>query len=166
MKNSYKAWTLRFVPDSVRGEFINIGLIVGCNYADWAIHTVDSFSRANKIGGDAQLLTPFLDSLKSSVSVANDPSLIGAGKLPLWTFGQGITEGYLDDLRRRLNNSLQISEPHLAHGDSAQEILELLYPHFVCENVREPLHRVRTQMRHSFQEAIRKLAPRERPACH
>lgn|GEM_PF-4832006 len=158
METEYKTWTLRFVPDSVRGEFINIGLIVGCNSADWAIRTVESFSRANRIGGDAQLLNPLLNTLKAFVSTANCATA-GArtGTLAFWDNQGCISEGYLDDLRRRFNNALQISEAYPAYGSSAEEILELLYPHFVSESIRETTHRARTQMRRSFREALNNI---------
>lgn len=43
----YQYWLIRYVPNAVRGEFVNIGVLVGMDGKDWALRTVDSFTRAS-----------------------------------------------------------------------------------------------------------------------
>jgi len=154
LSNEYMSWTLKYVPNTARGEFVNIGIIVGSHDSDWAIRHVSNFTRASRLGGDASFMRPLLRQLAARVTLANnDQDSHSLGELD---FGDPMALSYwtLEELRARLNNSLQISNPTPAFGESAADIANILYGHLVSETVRPSIPRARTRMRNAFRSAV------------
>lgn len=154
MSNEYISWILRYIPNTARGEFVNIGVLVGSHGSDWAIRHVSNFSRASRLGGDAAFMRPLLRRLALRVALTNEESneseldvfnVDGPTSLTFWT---------IEELSARLNNSLQISSPTPAFGSSASEVADILYGHLVSETVRAAVPRARTLMRNTFRNAV------------
>ncbi|NQX28312.1 DUF3037 domain-containing protein [Microbacteriaceae bacterium VKM Ac-2854] len=140
---SYSYWLLRYVPDTVRGEFVNIGVIVGDDdRADWAIRTVESFVRANRLGGDASLSKSWLDRLVQRVAANQDTN---AQLYPV-ALDTGISRSWLDRQRSRLNNSVQISPPTPVATADAASAADLLFSRLVNEAAREERSTSRTRL--------------------
>ena len=50
MTTKYAYALLRFVPDPIKGEFVNIGIIAGSDEEDrWEIRTIDRAGRATQL---------------------------------------------------------------------------------------------------------------------
>lgn len=124
----YTYWVIRHVPSPVRGEYVNIGLIVGASGHDWAIQHVESFARANRIGGEASRAAGFLDRLASRVE---DTLLPPA--MQLRNDNQPLTEAWLESLRPHLQNTVQLSHPRPISAGSADDALRIIYPLLIEE---------------------------------
>ena len=139
----YHHWIVRYVPDPVRGEFVNIALLVGKDGADWAFRAVSNLRRATRLGGDPTAASYWLRELERMVTRLNDspaakpePALAA-----LADSGEHISAAIVARLAGRLNNAVQISAPHPVIADSAQIGLEMLFDHLVAD----PKVRQRTQ---------------------
>jgi len=139
---NYHYWLLRYVPDAVRGEAINVGVVVGRDNGDWAMKRVRSYRRANRLGGNAARMTPWLDWLQESISDISAPPLLDLpnhSTMPL-------TEAGMRRLALRLNNSVQIAAPRPVSAESAQEAATFLYDHLVVESVIHPRSSTRQRL--------------------
>lgn len=154
MALGYESWVLRYVPDPVRGEFVNVGVIVGVDGRDWAIRSMVSFSRANRLGGNASLLRPALNSLRTRVSLTNRRIPSSFQGFQEMARERPLTESAVAELSARYNNALQISPPMPAFGESAEQVAGMLYSHLVLESIREPVSRPRTRMINDFSKAL------------
>lgn len=154
MARAYESWILRYVPDPVRGEFVNVGVLVGSDGADWAIRSMSSFARANRLGGNASLIRPVLNTLGTRVSVTNDRTPSSFQGFREMASVRPLSELAIADLSAHYNNALQISPPMPAYGTSADEVASMLFTHLVLENIREPHSRPRTQMLNDFAKAL------------
>lgn len=154
VSNEYISWILRYVPNTARGEFINIGVLVGSHGSDWAIRHVSNFSRASRLGGDAAFMRPLLRELMRRVALSNEEP--DGSETDLFNVGspRPLTFWTVEELSARLNNSLQISDPTPAFGSSASEVADILYGHLVSETVRASVPRARTLMRNTFRNAV------------
>lgn len=156
MNNEYVSWILRYVPNTARGEFVNIGVLVGSQGSDWALRHVSNFTRASRLGGDALFMRPLLQQLSRRVSGLN----LSAPNHSIDVFDSASLEPLsywtVEEMRARFNNSLQISEPSPAFGASAEEIASILYGHLVSETIRESVPRSRTRMKTNFRTAVMK----------
>lgn len=133
-------WTIRWVPDVVRGEFINIGVLAGDDEThDWAIQHVDSFKRANLLGGDAGRAESYLGALTQRVS---------ASLLPPGMFGDrpGLSFAEVERIRAHQSNSVQLGAPRLVHAASAVDALSIVYPLMVDEPEVHRRSRARTRL--------------------
>ncbi len=138
----YMYWTLRYLPDAVRGEFVNIGLIAGRDGADWAIRSVSSFNRTSRLGGDLSVARRWITSLKQDVNHSDVGQLAYAGI--------GMNEQRLERMRALHNNSVQLSDPLPVIANSAREAVDLLFERLVVE----PEPRSRSN---SYQRAVENL---------
>ncbi|PJJ58070.1 Protein of unknown function (DUF3037) [Mumia flava] len=123
---SYRYWLLRYVPDPVRGEFVNLGVIVGDGECDWAIRRVHNFKRASRLGGDASLAADWLERLERRFPQLPDEQPLGTEAL--------LSYGWLEHTRARLNNSIQVSQSAPVSARSAKEAAERLYGFLVKED--------------------------------
>lgn len=128
----YRYWTLRYLPDAVRGEFVNIGLIAGCDGADWAIRTISSFTRASRIGGDLSNARSWAKSLERTVKDAKKAQALQLSNV-------GISEAWLAERKAFHNNAVQLSEAMPVVAATAEAAVELLYPLLVTDP--EPIKR-------------------------
>ncbi|NKS66341.1 DUF3037 domain-containing protein [Rhodococcus hoagii] len=126
----YNYWTLRYLPDAVRGEFVNIGLIVGRDGADWSMRSIESFNRASRLGGDLSVAHSWIKTLRSTFASANSGDY-------LTRVGSGVSEDWIVRLRGFHNNCVQISEPLPVVASSANEAVDLLFDRLVVEPVQQ-----------------------------
>ncbi|GAA0608209.1 DUF3037 domain-containing protein [Kribbella sandramycini] len=130
----YMYWMLRYVPDSARGEFVNVGLIVGNEQrADWAVRTVPSLSRASRLGGDARWVEDWL--ARFQAAVGSDLPLM---RPPTQSSSSGFSFASLDRIRRHLNNSFQITEPLPLRAADADSAADILYSQLIVESTQGP----------------------------
>jgi len=110
------------VPDPVRGEFVNIGVIAGGG-ADWSFRRVSNLGRAAQLGGSATTANPFLQRIAASIE-ARVPGELGA------PFGKGDVE----DLRVRMNNLVQLSEARPVLAVTSEEAVNLAFELMVVDS--------------------------------
>jgi hypothetical protein len=151
---NYKYWLLRYVPDVVRGEAINVGVLVGRDGADWAVRRVSSFRRANRLGGDASLMTPWLKWLESAVDETTHPAFAGIGEQPLLA----MTEASVQRLSVRLNNAVQIAQPRPVLADDAASAADFLFSELVLENEVHPRSTTRQRLLTGLRDQYQRVA--------
>jgi hypothetical protein len=130
MTHSYTYWLLRYVPDSIRGEMVNIGVLVGRDGGDWSLRRVRSYRRANRLGGDASRVDPWLTALEYEIrSIMNS-------ELELFrdSSQEPLSSARIHRMRLRLNNSIQIGEPAAVQGETAAETAGFLFDFLVSES--------------------------------
>lgn len=145
----YDYWVVRYVPDPVRGEFVNIGVIAGRD-ADWSMRRVSNLRRASRIGGSAVVTDPFLNRIETSIQrqLNEVESLMPSANLA--KFGKG----RLEDLRNRMNNIVQISEARPVLATSSEEAADLAFELMVVDIDHEVKHRSRTRTVHKLRDAF------------
>ncbi|MCM3501095.1 DUF3037 domain-containing protein [Microbacterium sp. P26] len=142
MNEPYHYWLVRYVPDIARGERVNIAVIVGRDSGDWAIRSAPNLKRASRLGGDAQALRPWLESLERSVRDYEHPPLaLFAAVNP-----ETVSRAWLSLLSHRFNNILQLSDPVPVDGPSAEEAAEFLYSALVATPDARPRSKTRTRL--------------------
>jgi Protein of unknown function (DUF3037) len=124
----YNYWLLRYAPDSARGEFVNVGVVVGSDDSDdWAFGRIHSLARASRLGGDASRIEDWLIRLHASIS-------------PEWPLERAaalgvrlrLSLGSFDRIRRQLNNTFQISSPRPVLATSADAAADQLFAQLVA----------------------------------
>jgi hypothetical protein len=125
----YTYWLLRYVPDTLRGEMVNIGVLVGRDGGDWALRRVSSFRRAGRLGGDASRVRPWLEWLEHQIDAYQQPTLDTFAAESI----EALSAARIHRLQTRLNNSIQISEPTSVQGESASATADFLYQFLVSE---------------------------------
>lgn len=145
----YDYWVVRYVPDPVRGEFVNIGVIAGRD-EDWSMRRVSNLRRASRIGGSAVVTDPFLHRIETSIQrqLNEVESLMPSATLA--KFGKG----RLEDLRHRMNNIVQISEARPVLATSSEEAADLAFELMVVDIDHEVKHRSRTRTVHKLRDAF------------
>lgn len=113
---------IRYVPNVVRGEFINIGAIVvndNEDRAEYRWRVTEDWTRAKKL--DASLVSSIREYLKIELPQRlGTPEKKGARR-------------FLDQFRYDLQNCVQIREPLPMCADSHEDALNLVFPKFVVE---------------------------------
>lgn len=124
----YQYSIIRFVPSPIRGEFVNLGLIVGSDQTDeWLIDVVGSRSRATKLDDENvfPMVAADLQRLQSNIESYSDPDMFGASV--------DLSLSWLRELSRDSQNLLQFSTPKTVLATSAQEAMEKLWNRLVSE---------------------------------
>lgn len=126
----YQYSIIRFVPSPVRGEFVNLGLIIGSDQTgEWMIEVVSSMSRASRLDDDKvlSLLATDLLQLQSTIESYNEPEM----------FGQTVelSEDWLADMSRNSRNQLQFSHPNPVVAESIGNAFEKLWGRLIVESV-------------------------------
>lgn len=151
MEHLYTAWILRFVPNSARGEFINMGVLVGRDGGDWALRHVETLERATCLSTfrpeASELLSPVtgLADTVNGLRPADEP------------FSELVERASVAGVRRiksGLHNALQLSNEMPAIGDTADDVAQLLYQHLVLEGPARERASARDRMRARLQEAV------------
>lgn len=130
----YQYSIIRFVPSPVRGEFVNLGLLLGSDQTgEWLIKVVGSKSRAAKIDDDnlLPLVVTDLQRLESAVEGYTEPELFDPQV--------ELSESWLAELARDSRNQLQFSYPNPVVAESIGEAFEKLWGRLVVESL--PLKR-------------------------
>ncbi|MBP2354004.1 hypothetical protein JOF29_005114 [Kribbella aluminosa] len=155
----YDYWVIRYVPDAIRGEFVNIAVIAGRN-EDWSFRRVGNLGRASRLGGSAAMTHAFMRRIEEAISVRLSAveSLVPSDLMPL-------RKGDVEDLRVRMNNIVQLSEARPVLANSAEEAANLAYDLMIVDTDTEVGHRSRVKvvnrLRHAFEvrpELVQHLA--------
>ena len=144
----YNYWTMRYLPDPARGEFVNIGLLVGQDGADWAVRTVHSFDRVSRLGGDLNVARHWSSNFREMVA-ANTDALAGIV----------ISQGTINSLRGFHNNAVQLSAPLPVVAESAEAAIEVLYDRLVLEPAHSPRSTSHSRAVRTLGEAYGQLRP-------
>lgn len=136
----YRYWLIRYVPDAARGEFVNVGIVVGNDRADWALRRVHSLRRASRLGGNASTLEPWLTRIERLITDHQNPPLFGS------LVERPLSSGWMGHLSGRLNNAIQISDATPIEADSAEEAASFLFPFLVAETSARPAARTRARL--------------------
>ncbi len=132
---------IRFVPDPARGEFVNVGAVVGSeDSAEWKIRPVENFARARSLGRPEAIKAVdfFVDHVQSDLCEHDS----GIGPLD---------EAWLGRLHDSSRNVVQLSRPAIVVADSADHALERVFATMIVQNPR------RRYPPHSKKEAFRGL---------
>lgn len=145
----YDYWVVRYVPDPIRGEFVNIGVIAGRDQ-DWSMRRVTNLRRASRIGGSAVVTDPFLHRIEDAIQ----RQLIEVESLMPSDLSVTFGKGRLEDLRQRMNNIVQISESRPVVATSSEEAADLAFELMVVDVDHEVKHRSRTRVVHKLRDAF------------
>ncbi len=121
---------IRFVPDPARGEFVNVGAIVGSEESsEWQVQQIENPKRARAIDANASLgaVWSFIDRVGADVDnfEAVTQSLFGPDV--------ELTEDWLWRLHADHQNIVQLSAPVPMVAESADEALETVFELMVLD---------------------------------
>lgn len=141
-------WVIRYVPDPVRGEFVNLGVIAGAG-SQWQFRKVSSLQRASRLGGSATATRSFLTRIGDSIdSELHDVAALI--DLP----GEHTSAGFLEDLRTRMNGIVQLSAPRPIRAQTVDDAADIAFDLMVVDNGPVTRHRSRTQVAQHVLEAF------------
>ena len=121
---------IRFVPDPARGEFVNVGAIVGSEESsEWQVRQIENPVRARAIDEHASLdaVWSFID--RVGVDVDN----FEAGTQSLFGPEVELTEEWLGRLHADHQNIVQLSAPAPMVAESADDALERVFDLMVLD---------------------------------
>lgn len=124
----YDFSVLRFVPDTLRGEFVNLGVIVGSDQTgEWDIRLNESYKRARRFDTDDVIdsAVPLVVDLGRKFDEYNDA--IEEERAP----SDPISIDWLRDFASQSRNLLQVTPPSVISADNINEALSLLFRQFV-----------------------------------
>jgi len=114
---------IRFVPDPGRGEFVNVGAIVGSDSSGWQIRQIENPVRARRLDDNSLLdgVWSFMDRVGSKIDQyeQESESLFGPG--------MELGEDWLDTLYRDHQNIVQLSPPTPVAAESADEAMDRIF---------------------------------------
>ena len=148
----YQYSIIRFVPSPTRGEFVNLGVIVGNDATDeWTMEVVGKKSRAAKLddAGILPLVSTELERLQ--LRFPGDDEEVPYGN------GPEINEAWLADIASQSRNVVQYTSPHPILAADASTALEKLWNLFIVDHVRQKReslskHQIRTRYLRSLQQ--------------
>lgn len=146
----YEYWVVRYVPDSIRGEYVNVAVITG-NGDDWHFRKTGNLRRAARLGGSASGATVhFFTRLEQSIQHdvdAVEALLPEEGQHPF-------SRVELEERRGRMKNTIQLSAPRPVLADSAEQAADIAFGLMVVDESAEVQHRsttlVKTNLRDYF----------------
>jgi hypothetical protein len=161
---SFQFSLIRFVPDTARGEFVNIGAVAGSDDArEWELRLVSNLSRAKALDDRGVLSKAFAYAGLEDHIAALDVLQETGGPEPISA----------EMLRRRaaeMHNIIQFSPPAPVAADSAEGALDLVFEQLVLDAARksspfEKKHRAQGATRQAYRAhdvpaaAVRERAP-------
>lgn len=155
MTELYMAWTLRFVPDPARGEFINFGILAGRDGEDWALRMASDLSRARCISPEQPAINSLVHRLLGHVDCI-DGVEVPSHVQPFDAFGgTPLTIADVRHMARQSYNALQFSDEIPSVGESADAVALSLFDHLVVEPTHTPRQRPHTRLTNAVTELIR-----------
>lgn len=127
--NRYLYSIVKFVPSPIRGEFINLGIVAGCDETgEWRFCPLnrDGRRRAKWIDDD-KIFPNVAAELERIDSWVNDLSTLDYGD------GNGPSESWLLSTSRHSMNVIQFSYPRPAAAESVDDVVERLWTKFIVE---------------------------------
>ncbi len=146
----YTYSVVRFVPDPVRGEFVNVGVIVGSDESsEWQLRTIENTKRARGI--DAKGLLPvvwtFVDYIGRQLDAYTEAVDAAQERTP------AISEDWLRRLSIESRNVVQLSQPTPIIADDVNDAFVILFEQFILE---PETRRYSFQKKHSALAAVRR----------
>ncbi|MGO1320426.1 MAG: DUF3037 domain-containing protein [Galactobacter sp.] len=150
----YDAWAVRVVPDVARGEFVNVGLLVGGSADnEWAVRMTKSLTRASRI---AENLPE--KGVRSVLKEVQSLAEIAGGQAHGALMASMSRETALGHLHRRITRSynlIQFSPVMPSVGESAEDVLEQLYPVLVEADEPQKRPNIRKVLRSGLLSALK-----------
>lgn len=140
---------VRFVPDPARGEFINVGAIVGSEESsEWQVRQIENPKRARFIDerGTLPIVWSFLDNIGRIIDEYEE-AING-----LLDSSVELSETWLENLCMEHRNVVQLTPPTPMAASSAEEALEQVFEELVVDPARA---RRGTRNKHSVLAAVR-----------
>lgn len=122
---------LRFVPDTARGEFVNLGAIAGdSEVVDWELRLISNMKRARAIDSEGHLpaAMSFLAELQERLPVEDEDETSFALE-------------DLNDLAASMNNVIQLTRPEPIVASDAAEALDFLWRDLLLDPEGNASHR-------------------------
>lgn len=140
---------VRFVPDPARGEFVNVGAIVGSEESsEWQIRQIENPVRARALDDSSSLdaVWSFMDSIGSTFDAfeAASESLFGVE--------EELTEDWLLALHASHQNIVQLSPPTPMVAESAEEALDRVFDLLILDPA---VRKYRFKKKHTALAAVR-----------
>ena len=140
---------IRFVPDPIKGEFVNVGLIAGSeDSSEWGLRTVENQKRARQL--DQRGVLPAVFRFISDVGSRLD-NYTEAVEMDAQS-PEAISEKWLGDMFAISRNVVQLSPPTPVVADSLEGVFELLTPQFLLD----PERRIGSPNKHPALAAVRR----------
>lgn len=128
---------VRFVPDTARGEYVNIGIIAGSDASgEWVMQVLSRLERARRID-ESNVLSRVVERAESLAGQLDSYTQSIAGIIPTHV-GPDISERWLRELSEESANLLQCTPPIGVVAESAQEVIELMWPQLIVEPETRP----------------------------
>lgn len=148
----YQYSVIRFVPSPTRGEFVNLGVIVGSDATDeWTMELVGKKSRAAKLddAGILPLVSTELERLQLRFPGDDEETSYGSGP--------EINEIWLAEMASQSRNVVQYTPPQPILAADAATAMEKLWNTFIVDHVRQKReslskHQIRTRYLKSLQQ--------------
>lgn len=141
---------IRFVPDPFRGEFINVGAVVGSDESsEWAVRQVENPLRARQLdqAGALSAAWAFVDDVGREIDAYEEVIAGLAAEAPVTP-----TESWLDDLHLRMTNVVQLSPPAVVVAESVEAAVETVFSQWVVD----PAKRAGGTTKHPALAALRR----------
>lgn len=142
------------MPDPIRGEFVNVGAIVGSDESsEWAVQQVDNPLRARHLDdrGTLPAAWAFIDHVGRDIDAFERMVLTGQeSKVEL-------SEDWLHRLHTQHNNIVQVSEPLPIMAESIEEAIETVFGQLIVDPAKRTggstKHPALAAMRRAYREA-------------
>ena len=122
---------VRFVPDPIRGEFVNVGIIVGCDESsEWEIRTVENHRRARSLD-DKGLLSLVWDPIEEIGRRIDEYA--EDVQISLFDKDERVSERWLMQLSEESRNLVQFSTPAPIVAEDIDQALRILLGQFIVE---------------------------------
>jgi hypothetical protein len=151
---------MRYVPNILKGEFVNVGVILVCPEAGYqSFRAIPQFGEGTKVklfeGGDGLFVRHAVYKLQETLEDKRASDVVGE---------EGVTNSLLNfaglnTLHKMYNNNIQLSQPFAAATDNPEVLLEKLYQDFVSTvvEVSQPKTVTRTIIRRQVRRAFADL---------
>lgn len=148
----YQYSVIRFVPSPTRGEFVNLGIIVGSDATDeWTMDLVGKKNRAAKLddAGILPLVSTELERLQLRFPSDDEETPFNNGP--------EISEVWLADMASQCRNVVQYTPPQPILASDATTAMEKLWTMFIVDHMRQKResltkHQIRTRYLKSLQQ--------------
>ena len=141
---------VRFVPDPAKGEFVNVGAIVGSELSsEWQFRQVSNPARARALDEERSLdlVWAFCNRVGADIDRFED-SLCS-----LFESDVELSEDWLENLHTQHRNIVQLSPPAPMVAESADEALDRLFSQMIVDSTR---HRQSTVTKQGVLAAMRR----------
>jgi len=133
-------WVIRYVPNVVRGEFQNIGIVCGSDDADWVAGFDWAYLDRRTVPRDVrEWAVWFAREVNSTDRVLEEHEF---------------TRAWVEGIRQRQANAIQLSPPLPVNAENAKAAADLLYPLLVH---RERPDRPNAHSRRSMRAEVRSI---------